>query len=85
MTTPPTDRFDELLDEQLNKAVQYPIRQKAAHTPRPASHFERHCATCGASFVALAPGTTGERGIWRSWVWYCSQECDRGEQRSWPA
>lgn len=53
-----------------------PIRQ---HTPRPVvrpdSRFARACDTCGASFLALAPGKTGERGIWRDWQWFCSQEC----------
>ena len=33
------------------------------------------CHTCGASFAGLAPGKTGEAGIWRFWRWYCSVEC----------
>jgi hypothetical protein len=56
----------------------YPIRQKSAHgQPKPNTSIERRCAnrSCGASFIGLAPGKTGEAGIWRDWRWYCSVEC----------
>lgn len=56
-----------------------PVRQKSAHgQPKPSSHFLRCCHSCGADFGALAPGNTGERGIWDDgpgFVWYCSVEC----------
>ncbi len=56
-----------------------PIRQKSANgQPRPTTSIERTCKRCGASLVGLAPGKTGERGIWDSWAWYCSQECFDG-------
>jgi hypothetical protein len=54
----------------------YPIRQKSAHgQPKPGTDIERRCRTCGASFVGLAAGKTGEVGIWRGLRWYCSAEC----------
>lgn len=54
----------------------WPIRQKsAAGFPAPTFSIERRCHECGASFLLLAPGKTGERGIWADWRWYCSQEC----------
>jgi hypothetical protein len=57
----------------------YPIRQKSAlGWPKPGTDIERRCRTCGASFIGLAPGKTGERGIWHGchgWRWYCSVEC----------
>jgi hypothetical protein len=54
----------------------HPIRQKSANgTPKPTTSIERTCATCRASFGGLAPGKTGERGIWQGWFWYCSLEC----------
>lgn len=55
----------------------YPLRQKSAKgEPKPTSRFERRCTTCGASFLGLAPGKTGESGIWNALShWYCSVEC----------
>jgi len=54
----------------------YPFRQKSAKgEPRPTTSIERTCSTCGASFIGLAPGKTGEAGIWNYWQWYCSIEC----------
>ena len=58
----------------------YPVRQKSARgQPRPETSIERRCKTCGASFAGLAAGKTGEIGIWRSWRWYCSIECNPGD------
>lgn len=58
-------------------AAGYPVRQKSAHGwPKPETSIERCCRTCRASFIGLAPGKTGERGIWRGFRWYCSVECD---------
>lgn len=59
------------------EALDYPIRQKSAYLPNPTTSIERTCRSCGASFLGLSPGKTGERGIWHSqgWVWYCSVEC----------
>lgn len=55
----------------------FPIRQKSANgVPKPATSIERTCHRCGASFIDLAPGLTGERGLWiADWRWVCSQEC----------
>ena len=54
----------------------YPFRQKSARgLPRPETSIERTCHTCGASFLGLAPGKTGEVGVWVKWRWYCSIEC----------
>jgi hypothetical protein len=55
----------------------YPLRQKSAHgQPRPLTSITRSCKTCGASFIGLAPGKTGERGLWdHGSRWYCSTEC----------
>jgi cytochrome c5 len=56
--------------------IVHPIRLKSTNgQPRPHSPFERTCKTCHASFLGLAPGKTGERGIWTDWKWYCSTEC----------
>ena len=56
--------------------MSYPIRQKSVHgEPKPTTSIERCCATCGASFLGLAPGKTGLAGIWTAMSWYCSQEC----------
>lgn len=53
-----------------------PIRVRSAKGhPRPNSEIERRCHACGASFLGLAPGKTGERGLWDDWHWYCSIEC----------
>jgi hypothetical protein len=54
----------------------YPVRQKSARgEPRPQTSIERCCQSCRASFIGLAPGKTGEAGIWHNWRWYCSAEC----------
>lgn len=54
----------------------YPIRQESARGKPPEPwDAARTCRNCQASFRALAPGRTGERGIWAGWHWYCSQEC----------
>lgn len=55
----------------------YPLRQKSARgQPRSNTGIERTCKACGASFLGLAPGKTGERGIWTGdWQWFCSVEC----------
>ena len=54
----------------------WPIRQKSARgEPKPETSIERRCRSCGASFIGLAAGKTGEVGIWRGWRWYCSVEC----------
>ena len=52
-----------------------PIRVRSPHVPRPTTSIERTCEGCGASFLGLAFGKTGERGIWRDWQWFCSIEC----------
>jgi hypothetical protein len=55
----------------------YPVRRKSAHGwPKPETSIGRCCRSCGASFIGLAPGKTGEVGIWHDWRWYCSLECD---------
>ncbi len=62
--------------------VSFPFRQKSAHGwPRPQTSIERCCRGCGASFIGLAPGKTGEAGIWHAWRWYCSVECAPAEAR----
>jgi hypothetical protein len=54
----------------------YPIRQRSARgVPAEGCQFLRRCVNCRASFLGLAPGKTGERGIWRDWSWFCSAEC----------
>ena len=59
----------------------FPVRQKSARgQPRPETSIERCCKACGASFIGLAPGKTGERGVWRHWRWYCSTECDPADK-----
>ena len=53
-----------------------PIRQVSARgKPAEPSKSARTCANCHASFLGLAPGKTGERGLWDMWSWYCSVEC----------
>jgi hypothetical protein len=64
------------LTPQDDQVPDIPIRRRSAHVPRPSNSIERTCEGCGASFLGLAPGKTGERGIWREWNWYCSTECD---------
>lgn len=60
---------------------EWPIRQQSAHGyPKATWDMERTCCRCGASFLGLAPGATGERGIWiANWWWVCSQECADAE------
>lgn len=56
-----------------------PVRQASANgQPRPETTIERTCRTCKASFIGLAAGKTGERGIWCGWHWYCSAQCAKG-------
>jgi hypothetical protein len=55
---------------------EYPMRQKSANgEPKPTTSIERTCVKCGASFLGLAFGKTGEVGPWIDWRWYCSVEC----------
>jgi hypothetical protein len=62
-----------------------PFRQKSAQgQPKPNTSIERRCKTCGASFTGLAPGKTGETGIWHAWHWYCSIECAPAKARPAP-
>lgn len=64
-------------------APRYPIRQKSARgMPRPLNQFTRRCRTCGACFLGLAAGKTGERGIWTEWAWFCSVECAPASQKA---
>lgn len=58
-------------------APTYPIRQNSAKgNPKPNTNIERTCHNCGASFIGLAAGKTGERGVWSQLgAWYCSIEC----------
>jgi hypothetical protein len=61
--------------------MSYPIRQESAcGQPKPETSIERCCHGCGASFAGLAPGKTGQAGIWNwhHWRWYCSVECEAG-------
>jgi hypothetical protein len=61
---------------RMRETATYPIRQKSASgQPKPKTSIERSCRGCGASFIGLAAGKTGERGIWNGWNWYCSEEC----------
>jgi len=58
--------------------INAPIRQRSCKgEPPPWSEFTRRCRSCGACFIGLAPGKTGERGLWgpNEMVWACSQEC----------
>lgn len=58
----------------------HPVRERSVHgEPKPTTSIERTCRACGASFLGLAPGKTGLRGIWteRS-TWFCSVECAGG-------
>lgn len=58
-------------------ATSYPFRQKSAQgQPKPNTTIERRCQKCGASFIGLAPGKTGEAGIWDNRSrWWCSVGC----------
>ena len=63
----------------------YPFRQKSAQgQPKPETSIERRCRRCGASFIGLAAGKTGEAGIWHAWHWYCSVECAPAEAQPRP-
>lgn len=54
----------------------WPVRGRSAKgEPKAFSRFTRTCARCGACFIGLAPGLTGERGLWDQMTWYCSREC----------
>lgn len=62
-----------------------PVRLKSARgEPKPTTTIERTCVSCGASFIGLAPGKTGQRGLWirtgRHWygIWACSVQCAEG-------
>lgn len=70
------------LEASLAKAKvgkDWPIRQRSARgLPKPNTSIERTCKRCGAAMLGLAPGSTQERGIWKDWAWYCSQECFDG-------
>ena len=56
--------------------ARFPVRVKSANgKPAPVTSIERTCQKCGASFVLLAPGSTGECGVWDDMGWYCSLEC----------
>lgn len=61
----------------MHESRSYPLRQESAcGQPRPNTSLERTCKACDASFIGLAPGKTGERGIWTAdWTWCCSAEC----------
>ena len=53
-----------------------PVRQLSAKgQPAPFGDFTRRCQTCGACFIGLAVGKTGERGLWHEWQWFCSVQC----------
>lgn len=71
----PTERAE--LEARVASKEAFPIRQASAHgEPKPNTSIERRCGRCGASFLGLAPGKTGERGLWTvNLTWYCSQEC----------
>ncbi len=61
---------------RMRESATCPVRRKSAcGQPRPNTSIERTCDACGASFLGLAAGKTGERGIWGGWKWYCSAEC----------
>lgn len=59
-----------------------PVRVKSANGQPPAREFMRSCRTCSADFLALAPGKTGERGLWSEAGWFCSLECAPEELRA---
>ncbi len=63
--------------------IDYPVRVNSANGQPPNdSEFARSCQTCGASFLKLAAGRTGVRGVWSpTMLWYCSLECAPQELR----
>lgn len=62
------------------KAMKYPVRPQPIPSAERANQFERGCATCNTSFLALAVGKTGERGFWTDcFKWYCSTKCRQGD------
>ena len=62
----------------------WPVREKSVNgEPAREWDMERGCYRCGASFLKLAPGATGERGIWQDWHWFCSRECVE-RPKNWP-
>jgi len=75
----PVEGFEDDPSKWISGAAleTYPLRQKSANgQPKPQTSIERRCHRCGASFIGLAPGKTGEAGIWDSKSnWYCSIEC----------
>lgn len=56
---------------------EYPVRLRSANgLPPLRAAFLRSCRRCHADFFSLAPGKTGERGLWDECLhWWCSQEC----------
>jgi hypothetical protein len=64
--------------------MEFPIRARSPHGPYPRTEFTRRCVVCRSDFIALAPGKTGERGLWDEWKWYCSRECYDHAQRTTP-
>jgi len=74
--TPHEEAINAVLDAYDAAYAVPPIRQVSARgKPAEPSKFARTCANCHASFLGLAPGKTGERGLWDMWSWYCSVEC----------
>lgn len=80
MTDP--EHCDDIM-EAIQRAVDampampslFPIRVKSAAGEPPQRDFVRCCRTCKADFLGLAPGRTGERGLWSAEGWFCSMEC----------
>jgi hypothetical protein len=74
-----TDRLEALIGSLGAKPLNvpdWPVRQQSCWgSPKPSTSIERTCQCCGASFLKLAPGKTGLRGLWRDSQWFCSQEC----------
>lgn len=67
----------------MGERSDYALREKSANgEPKPLTSIERRCVGCGASFLGLAPGKTGERGLWTSDLrWFCSVECQDRDDR----
>jgi hypothetical protein len=60
----------------------WPVRQKSAKGQPPEPwDMARTCRRCKASFLGLAAGKTGERGLWSWSGWWCSQECYDNDHR----